>query len=123
MREKLLQLMKEKNIRPAQLAKITGLSTSTIDYIVKGKIDEMNIGVSKMVKIANALDTSVEYLYDIDEPSAEMLVQNQDEKRLVSLFRDLNEEGREKALSYLEDLVDTGKYKKYNQDGMAEKAV
>lgn len=107
-------------MRPSQLAQAAGLGTSTVDDILKGKTNELNVGVDKMLKIAGVLGVSVESLYGRDEPGLQR--PDPDEQQLLGHFRELNEEGKEKALGYLEDLVDTGKYKKAGSAGMAQEA-
>lgn len=123
MKDILVQLLNEQNMRPAQLAQAAGISTSTVDDIVKGKANELNIGVDKMLRIANVLGVSVEFLYGRSEPPGFYQPSDHDEAQLLEFFRKLNAEGKVKALGYLEDLVDTGKYKKHNQTGMVQKAI
>lgn len=112
MKERLEKILEDRNMRPSSLAKAAGLSTSTVDDIIKGKTNELNIGVNKMLKIANALGVSVESLYGRDEPAGPNELPDQTEQQLIDLFRMLNSEGKEKALDYLSDLVDMVKYKK-----------
>ena len=112
MKERLEKILEDRNMRPSSLAKAAGLSTSTVDDIIKGKTNELNIGVNKMLKIANALGVSVESLYGRDEPAGPNELPDQTEQQLLDLFRMLNSEGKEKALDYLGDLVDMVKYKK-----------
>ena len=64
MKEKLAQLLEACGMRPSQLARAAGLTTSTVDDILKGKTNELNIGVDKMLKIAAVLGVSVESLYE-----------------------------------------------------------
>ena len=109
MRERLLKIMEERGIKSAQLAAKAGLSTSTVADILSGKVNELNLGVSKVVKIADALGVSVEYLYGMPEPEQ---IQNYNEQLLLSCFRDLNEIGRARALSYIEDLLKIEGYRK-----------
>ncbi len=123
MKDVLVQLLNDRNMRPAQLAQAAGISTSTVDDIVKGKANELNIGVDKMLRIANVLGVSVEYLYGRDEPQGFFQPPDRDEVRLLDLFRLLNAEGKEKAVAYLEDLVDTGKYKKHIPAGVVQEAL
>lgn len=123
MKEKLSQLLSSKGIRSSQLAQMTELSTSTVDDILKGKVNELNIGIGKMLRIAAALNVSVEYLYDRDEPTESNHSLDADEISLIQNFEQLNDEGKEKVLSYVEDIVDTGKYKKHNSSGMDQEAV
>lgn len=125
MKERLEQLLEARGMRPSQLAQAAGLRTSTVDDILKGKTNELNVGVDKMLKIAGVLGVSVESLYGRDTPvSPYQPVGGPDpaEQKLLSLFRNLNEEGKEKAIGYLGDLVDTGKYKKHNPAGLVQEA-
>ena len=110
MREKLNELLKDRGMRSAQQAQATGLGTSTVDDILKGKTNELNIGVDKMLKIASVLDVSVESLYGRKDPRIPYTPPDPKEQQLVECFRSLNDKGKEKALGYLDDLVDTGKY-------------
>lgn len=103
MKEKLLQIMNERGIKSAQLAALTGLSTSTVADILSGKVNEMNIGVSKVVKIADALHVSVEYLYGVPEPGSSRAETDQ-ELALLQLFRELDDASREKVLVYVSDM-------------------
>lgn len=43
------------------------------------------------------------------------------EAHLLKLFREINQEGQEKILDNADDLVASGKYKKYGSDGVATK--
>lgn len=122
MKEKLEALLKDRGMRPSQLAQAAGLGTSTVDDILKGKTNELNIGVDKMLKIASVLGVSVELLYGRNEPKSLYTPPEPRERQLLDRFRSLNEEGKEKALDYLGDLVDTGKYKKHNPAGVAQEA-
>jgi len=114
MKEKLNRLLKECNMKPAQLAQEANLGTSTVDDILKGKTNELNIGVDKMLRIAKVLNVTVEWLYS---QNTSISVHNElepREKQLFDIFRSLNDEGKEKVLDYIHDIADTGKYKKYN---------
>lgn len=122
MRERLEQLLEARGMRPSQLAQAAGLGTSTVDDIIKGKTNELNIGVDKMLKIASVLGVSVESLYGRAEPVSLYSPPDPTECQLLDRFRSLNEEGKEKALDYLDDLVDTGKYKKDNPAGVVQEA-
>lgn len=119
MKERLAQLLEARGMRPSQLAQAAGLGTSTVDDILKGKTNELNVGVDKMLKIAGVLGVSVESLYGRDEPHRP----DPAEQQLLVLFRTLNVEGQEKALAYLGDLIDTGKYKKHDPVGMVQEAL
>ena len=121
MRERLEQLLNHHNMKPAQLVQVTGLSSSTVYEIISGKTNELNIGVGKMLKIAQALNVSIEFLYGRDESESSKLLDDSEE-RLINEFRELNKEGQERILNYIDDIVDTGKYKKHNQVRMVQEA-
>lgn len=59
------------------------------------------------------------YLCDRESPT------NPDESSqlLLSNYEQLNDEGKEKLISYSNDLVDTGRYLKENQSGLGEKKM
>lgn len=103
---KIAELLRSQGMNKSQLARAAGLSTSTLDDIIKGKTDELAVGVDKMLRVALALGVTVEELYGRQKEK------DIKEQQLLDRFRSLNAEGKEKALDYLGDLVDTGKYKK-----------
>ena len=105
MKERLKQILEARNMRSAQLAQAAGLSTSTVDDIIKGKTNELNIGVDKMLKIANALGVSVESLYDRDDPnkkaSPHVQTLTEGETILIELFRQIPEDAQKMYLEVL----------------------
>lgn len=115
LKEKLRQLLDEKHVKPATFANAIGLKTSTIDDILKGKTNDLNIGVDKVLRMAQWLGVTVEELYERDTP--ELTVQ---EKHLLSYYRELNEEGREIALNVIIGLVAGEQYKKADTDRISE---
>lgn len=62
-----------------------------------------------LVKLCEIYDVGIQFFFEDDLPDPDQ-VHVEEERRLLAYFRALNEEGREKALSYLEDLSCTGKY-------------
>nr|WP_325259240.1 hypothetical protein [uncultured Oscillibacter sp.] len=77
----------------------------------------MNAGVSTMVKVFAALDLDIESVReetlrrkaDEEETFAPL---SKEEKNLVYMYRELNQEGQEKLVGYAKDLTRTGDYKK-----------
>lgn len=113
---KLTRILEKRGMRPTQLARAAGLSISTVDDILKGRTNELTVGVDKMLKIADVLGLTVESLYERGKP------QDPNEQQLLDLYHSLNMEGKEKVIDYLGDLVDTGKYKKRDSSGMVQEA-
>lgn len=105
MRDMLLQLLNDQKLRPAQLAQAAGISTSTVDDIVKGRANELNIGVDKMLRIANVLGVSVEYLYGRNEPPGSCQSLSPDlsseERELLEDWRHATDAAKQSALMVL----------------------
>ncbi|WP_297627764.1 helix-turn-helix transcriptional regulator [uncultured Rikenella sp.] len=114
-RENLKRLLTERNVRPSALAAGTGLPTSTIDSMLK-TVNEKNIKVDNVIKIAEFFGVSVEWLYGKDEVG-----QKSEEMELLRLFNELNEEGQENALGLLNDMVAGGRYKKIDTSELLQK--
>lgn len=102
----LKKLLIERNIRPSALATGTGIPVSTIDSILK-TVNEKNIKIDNVIKIADFFGVSVEWLYGKNE-----IGQKNEEIELLRLFNELNEEGKKNLLGLLNDIVVGGRYKK-----------
>lgn len=89
----------ELGLSQSQLAEMTGYADKTaISHIENGKRD---ISHSKLIAFAVALKTTPGELLGTTEDN---------EYRLIEMFGDLNEEGQQKVLDYVTDLVSTGRY-------------
>lgn len=68
----------------------------------------------KIAKIAAFLNVTGNYLLEIEEtdekPPVDLPTASSQQTRLVNLFLQLNEEGKEKLVEYADDLVSSGKY-------------
>ena len=104
--KKIKQRRIELNMSQDDLARKTGYKTkSAISRIERG---ERDITQSQIELFAKALETTPSYLMGWD--SEDKL--NKEDEKLLNAFNQLNNEGQEKAISYTQDLVDSGKYKK-----------
>jgi hypothetical protein len=90
------------------------LKYSTVDDLLKGRSSAEKISVDTAIKIANGMGTTVEELYKHD-------ISKDSESLLLESFRNLNDEGQEKALDYIHDLASMDKYKKGCQPFSLEK--
>lgn len=87
---------------------------STLDSVFKRGI--ANAGVSTMIKVFDALDLDLESIQSVElrnrthknSPSTAEAAPG--EEQLISLYRELNDEGMEKLVDYADDLVSSGKY-------------
>lgn len=115
-------LSKYKSIRAFTTA--IDIPYSTLDSAFKRGI--MNAGISTMIKVFAALDLDIE---SVREPTLRRksdekigpLVLNKEEENLVSMYRELNQEGQEKVVGYARDLVRTCDYKKVGSFWMGSK--
>ena len=108
---RLTRKMQEQNISQADLCKITGLTTSMISYYCSGqRLPTMPAAI----KIAKALNTTVDYLAnDTSYLVAENEIPYSSKKsHFNSLFNLLNQDGQAKVITYIEDLISTNKYKR-----------
>lgn len=102
---------------------------STLDSVFKRGIS--NAGISTMIKVFDALDLDIESVSsgelrhrkseNKNSPSTAKAVPG--EEQLISLYRDLNDEGREKLVDYADDLVSSGKYIKSNPDKLGNEKL
>lgn len=102
---------------------------STLDSVFKRGIS--NAGISTMIKVFDALDLDIESVSsgelrhrkseNKNSPSTAEAVPG--EEQLISLYRDLNDEGRGKLVDYADDLVSSGKYIKSNPDKLGNEKL
>ena len=107
----------ELNMTQEELATSVGYtSKSTINKIELGIND---IPLSKVCEFARALSTTESYLMGWKDDSSssasdQAAVLDPAEEHLLSVYRDLNNDGRNKLLGYADDLQASGRYKKYD---------
>lgn len=100
----------ELNMSQEDLAYKTGYKTkSAISRIENGQRD---ITQSQIELFAKALDTTPSYLMGWENNDS-LIKNTKDNQRILDPFTKLNEEGKQKAISYTQDLVDSGKYSKH----------
>ncbi len=115
--QKIAELLKEKGMTKAALAKKCGIPYTTLDSMLKRDSD--NARLSQILRIAEVLGTSVEELV-LDTSSAKAALP-EEEKRILSLYAALDKRGRETVVSLLEkeaELAENGrKAKKRAEEG------
>ena len=101
--EKMFQIMKEKGITQAELARRTGISTKTIsDWRQK----KTNPGADKIMCICIALEITPEVLLlEKDDSALEKQGQilsdiSEEEKRLIKYYRELPDSTRKRLMAY-----------------------
>ncbi len=116
--EKFNTLCKTSDKSEAFVAKEIGASNSLTSKWKNGTLPSFKM----LINIADYFDCSVDYLLgrETDDFASSGVISEQ-EKTLLNSFRQLNEQGREKCIDYLDDLIDTEKYKKHSKSKLVEK--
>lgn len=101
-----------------QLADKTGVGKASISQYINGKNVPSNITAKKLCKPfginpAWIMGFDVPRTASEAEPSSTAL--NEPEEKLLTHYRNLNEEGQEKLVEYAEDLEASGRYIKNNE--------
>ena len=97
--------------------------------VTKSAIGNYENGVSSpkwdvLLKIFDILHVEPNFLYqdNFSLNTTEPIVLTPQQSALLSSFDQLNEEGQQKAVDYVEDLVLTGRYKKCASSGLGKEA-
>jgi transcriptional regulator with XRE-family HTH domain len=108
----------ELGITQTQLAEMIGVTKGAVGNY---ETDANSPKASIMYKVFTALQCDANYLYqdEMKEPESKMLPV--EERSLLKLFRQLNDEGQEKLTDYADDLVQSGKYIKSSEIQLGEK--
>lgn len=106
--KRLNQLMTEKNISQNKLAEMTGITQSSISDWANGKYKPRQ---DKVYLLSEALKVSPAYLLGYsNNKNLDQNTPKNDDSKIDRLYNQLNDEGKEKVITYTQDLVDSGKY-------------
>lgn len=106
--KRLNQLMNENNISQNKLSEITGITQSSISDWANGKYKPRQ---DKVYLLSEALKVSPAYLLGYsDNKNLDQKSITNNTSKIDKLFNQLTDEGKEKAIAYTQDLVDSGKY-------------
>lgn len=103
-----------------EIAEKLGVSKSSVTNWLKGKNSP---DANLVMPICNLLNITVGQFYGEEEKSPSTAEAVPGEEQLISLYRDLNDEGREKLVDYADDLVSSGKYIKSNPDKLGNEKL
>ena len=107
---------KELGLTLEDVGKFVGVGKSTVKKWESGFISNMRR--DKIALLAKILEIEPTKLIDSDEPNkSENLELSAREETLVTNYRQLNTEGKDKTDEYVEDLIKTGKYSDDDDDG------
>ena len=88
------------------LATKLNLSKANISKYEAGIVEP---NLTTLIAISNLFQKSVDYLLEISVAATHPAL-TPSEQQLIDNYRQLNEEGQEKLISYSDDLLTTGKY-------------
>lgn len=109
----LFEILERKGISGSQLAAGIGVSTGNIFDWKSGRSTPK---LEAICKIADYLGCSTDYLLGrTSEQSFSSADITADEKKLISYYNSLNDEGKEKALERLEEMTALDRYKKRDE--------
>lgn len=112
-KKNLNNLLNEYNKTQIELANYLGVSNTTINNYVKGYNTPR---MDKIDKIAEFFDVDRSTLISANNNSKELEL-TQEEQKILEPYNKLSTAGKEKAVSYTQDLVDSGKYNKLTKEG------
>ncbi len=120
--ERIKKMRTQKGLTLLEVAEYLGVAEATAQRYESGNIK--NIGHETICKLAELFNCNPAYLMGwVEEPSIVQATSvSQGEQRLVEVYRNLNNEGREKILQYAEDLFASGNYKKHGSLGVVSEA-
>lgn len=111
-KKNLNNLLNEYNKTQIELANYLGVSNTTINNYVKGYNTPR---MDKIDKIAEFFDVDRSTLISANNNSKELEL-TQEEQKILEPYNKLSTAGKEKAVSYTQDLVDSGKYNKLTKE-------
>lgn len=120
------QLRKERDLTQEEISKALGVSKSSVAMWETG---QRLPSPELYEQIADFFNVDIDYLYGrssirqkvrYDEDGNMQRTLSQEESDLLDSYALLNQEGHEKVLDYISDLIDSGKYKKYNSAELVE---
>lgn len=117
--EKIKAMRKDLGLSAEYIAEKIGISPSTIYRYENNDIASMKI--DKLKSIADLLGTSASYLLGWDDCAADDHL-TASEFALLSVFRDMDQDGQQKVLDYAKDLHATGLYTKCASPDVSETA-
>lgn len=120
--DRIRQLRLAHQMTQEELGAKVGVQKAAIYKYENGLV--VNLKRSTIEKLAAALETTPTYLMGMedDTPCAAAITSlTPRQSALLTSFDQLNDEGQDKAVEYVEDLVLTGRYKKSCSSGVGQK--
>ncbi len=101
--DRIKEVKKQKGLTNDTLSELSGVSRGTLSKILGSETKDPQI--SSIIKISQALGVSADYIIFGSDRSS-----HAEQSEISVASESLNEEGKAKVLSYIQDLKETGKY-------------
>lgn len=119
--ENLIKYMKKTKTSRADLAKLLDVSVTSVANWINGLKTPRMDKVDKMCSFFRIRRSDlIEDHSQSSEPLSSSTALNEPEEKLLTHYRNLNEEGQEKLVEYAEDLEASGRYIKNNEFGILQ---
>ena len=117
-RKNIEMYIKTSQYNQAEIAQMLGISKASVTNWIKGTNSPNIEYLDKLCDIFNI------QINDIFEKHENKETENltTDEKKLLNNYKQLNQEGKEKALDYVNDLTENPKYKKCDMPELVQEA-
>ena len=106
--ERIKKLRTYRKLTQEEVGKIIGASKQTLHKYENGIIT--NIPLDKIEALANLFDVSPSYIMGWDSKETIVYKHQEYEQKILFPYNKLSNEGKEKVITYTQDLVDSGKY-------------
>ena len=119
---RLRKLFESSGLTQSDICKQTNINKGALSSYLSGRYFPKQ---KSLEKLANIFGVPIEYLMGLSDDAGASSSDSSltdGERQIVSSFRQLNEEGRERLLNYADDLVASGRYIKTNEDALVEGA-
>lgn len=116
--ENLNRLKKSSSMTIEQIALASGVPKGTLNKLFSGQTKDPQL--STVSSVVHCMGYTLDDLSDDTFSGKTNLTPRQ--SALLSSFDQLNEEGQQKAVDYVDDLVLTGRYKKCAASGLGKEA-
>lgn len=121
--ESLKKMKAASRLTTKEIAEQSGIPEPTLEKLFAGKTKEPKLPT--MRKLVHFLGYTLDDL-ETENPTKKNSPSTAEaeprEEALLEFFRQLNEEGQDKVVDYVDDLVQSGKYIKSSKDPLAKEA-
>lgn len=95
----LKKLAKDKGTNLKQIAEKYGIPPTTLYSIASGDTKLGNVGIDIAIKVANALDMTVEELYTGEKGDSSQMTLDYEERDLIQLYRKMTDAQKDLLMS------------------------